>query len=115
MRRSRRRWRSFCISTGERPIETKPTGNSVTPVSDRRPPNPLPTHQPWTEYWQQQAYPVMLVVRTSDGVIRWMDVSAPLRELSKGGVSVTQIEFEGDALDVLDVLRKRDEVLRGGG
>jgi hypothetical protein len=67
----------------------------------------------WAEYRQQQAYPVMLVVRTSDGVIRWMDVSAQLRERSKGGAPVTQIEFEGAAVDVLDVLRKRDQVLLG--
>ena len=33
----------------------------------------------WVEYWQQQAYPVMLVIRTSDGEIRWMDVSEYLR------------------------------------
>jgi glucan phosphorylase len=32
------------------------------------------------EYWQQQAYPVMLVIRTSDGSIRWMDISKYLRE-----------------------------------
>jgi small GTP-binding protein len=35
-------------------------------------------------YWQQHAYPVMLVIRTSAGVIRWMDVSAYLKEKSKG-------------------------------
>ena len=29
----------------------------------------------WADYWQQQAYAVMLVIRTSDGEIRWMDVS----------------------------------------
>jgi hypothetical protein len=29
----------------------------------------------WADYWQQQAYTVMLVIRTSDGEIRWMDVS----------------------------------------
>jgi hypothetical protein len=26
----------------------------------------------WADYWQQQAYAVMLVSRTSDGEIRWM-------------------------------------------
>jgi hypothetical protein len=30
----------------------------------------------WADYWQQQAYAVMLVIRTSDGEIRWVDVSA---------------------------------------
>jgi hypothetical protein len=28
----------------------------------------------WADYWQQQSYAVMLVIRTSDGEIRWMDV-----------------------------------------
>jgi hypothetical protein len=32
----------------------------------------------WADYMQQQAYAVMLVLRTSDGEIRWMDVSAYL-------------------------------------
>jgi hypothetical protein len=30
----------------------------------------------WADHWQQQAYAVMLVIRTSEGKIRWMDVSA---------------------------------------
>jgi uncharacterized protein DUF4365 len=33
----------------------------------------------WADYWQQQAYTVMLVIRTSDGEIRWMDVRAYLK------------------------------------
>ena len=32
----------------------------------------------WADYWQQQAYPMMLVIRTVDGEIRWMDVRAYL-------------------------------------
>jgi hypothetical protein len=32
----------------------------------------------WVDYWRQQAYPVFLVIRTSDGKIRWMDVTAYL-------------------------------------
>ena len=39
----------------------------------------------WADYWQQQAYAVMLVIRTSDGEIRWMDVSAYLKRESAGG------------------------------
>ncbi len=43
-----------------------------------------------------QAYPVMLVIRTSDGDIRWMDVSDHLREKSKGRKTpVRQIVFDG--------------------
>ena len=39
----------------------------------------------WADYWQQQAYPVMLVIRTSDGEIRWMDVSTYLRRETPAG------------------------------
>jgi hypothetical protein len=69
----------------------------------------------WAVYWQQQAYPVMLVIRTSDGVIRWMDVSAYLRRESNGGrKTVTQIIFEGEPFDMMSVRRWRDKALRGG-
>ncbi len=36
----------------------------------------------------------MLVIRTSDGKIRWMDVSACLKRESAGGKTVKQIVFE---------------------
>lgn len=45
------------------------------------------------EYWGQQAYPVMLVIRQSSGLIRWMDVSAYLRA---NGKSNRQIVFRGE-------------------
>jgi hypothetical protein len=32
------------------------------------------------EYWLAQAYPVMLVIRTSDGTIRWLNVTDYLRD-----------------------------------
>jgi hypothetical protein len=63
------------------------------------------------EYWQQQAYPVMLVIRTSDGTIRWMDVSGYLKRESRGGKRVTQIVFEGEPLTALSLRRIRDEML----
>ena len=65
----------------------------------------------WSTYWQEQAYPVMLVIRTSDGVIRWMDVSNYLRRESRGGKTPTQIVFDGERLDVLSVRRLRDRAL----
>ena len=36
------------------------------------------------DYWTKQAYPVFLVIRTSNGVIRWMNITAYL-EASRGG------------------------------
>jgi GTPase SAR1 family protein len=65
----------------------------------------------WADYWQQQAYPVMLVIRTSDGVIRWMDVSAYLKRESAGGKTVKQIVFDGEPLDVMSVRRWREAML----
>jgi len=47
------------------------------------------------EYWTQQAYPVMLVIRNSHGDIRWMDVSEYLRQ---HGRSKRQIIFRGENL-----------------
>ena len=62
----------------------------------------------WATYWQQQAYPVLLVIRTSDGEIRWMDVSAYLRNAPQ---PVKQIVFSGERFDVMSVRRWRDRVL----
>ena len=42
----------------------------------------------WADYWQQQAYPMILVIRTADGEIRWLDVGAYLKRESAGGKTV---------------------------
>jgi hypothetical protein len=59
------------------------------------------------EYWQQQAYPVMLVIRTSDSSIRWMDVSAYL----KGKKNVKHIVFDGEPFTALNLQRMRDRLM----
>jgi hypothetical protein len=60
------------------------------------------------EYWVSQAaeYPVMLVIRTSDGEIRWMNVTDYLKRKGKG---TTQVEFDGEPFtaESLQRLRKR--------
>lgn len=64
------------------------------------------------EYWQQQAYPVILVIRTSDGSIRWMDVSAYLKEHSKTRKTpVKQIIFQGEPFTALNLQRLRDKLI----
>jgi len=65
----------------------------------------------WADYWRQQAYPVMLVIRTSDGVIRWMDVSASLERASARGAPLRQIVFEGERFDAMSVREWRKRVL----
>jgi small GTP-binding protein len=61
------------------------------------------------EYWQAQAYPVMLVIRTSDSQIRWMNVSD---YLSRAGRKTRQINFEGESFTAQSVMRLRDKLLR---
>jgi small GTP-binding protein len=65
-----------------------------------------------SKYWQDQAYPVMLVIRTSDGEIRWMDVTAYLKKASKGRKTpVRQIAFDGEPFTALNVQRMRDRLV----
>jgi HEAT repeat protein len=45
------------------------------------------------EYWKSHAYPVLLVIRDSGGLIRWMNVKD---YLLRQAVHVTQIEFRGE-------------------
>lgn len=56
----------------------------------------------------------MLVIRTSDGEIRWMDVSAYLKREITGGKTVKQIIFAGERLDVMSVQNWRKSVLGSG-
>lgn len=64
----------------------------------------------WATYWQQQAYPVLLVICSSDGEIHWMDVSAHLR---KAPQPVKQIVFSGERFDVMSVRRWRERMMKG--
>jgi len=71
------------------------------------------TNPRWAEYWQQQAYPMMLVIRTSDGEIRWMEVSEYLRgETKRQGKPPRQIVFDGEPFTALNLLRLRERLLR---
>ncbi len=49
----------------------------------------------------------MLVIRTSDGTTRWMNVTDYLAE---HGTAIRQIVFEGEAFTALNVARMRDRV-----
>ena len=63
-------------------------------------------------YWMQQAFPVMLVIRNSEGEIRWMEIRECLkRESDNGKKTVKQIVFEGDRFDVMAVRCWRDWAL----
>ncbi|MET0621720.1 MAG: TIR domain-containing protein, partial [Pyrinomonadaceae bacterium] len=59
------------------------------------------------EYWSAQAYPVMLAVRTSDGTIRWMNVTD---YLTRHGAKTRQIVFDGEPFTALSVAKLRDRL-----
>jgi hypothetical protein len=62
-----------------------------------------------------QTFPVLLVVRNSEGEVRWVEVRDWLRRASDGGrKAVKEIVFEGERFDVMSVRRWRDRVLRDG-
>ncbi len=66
-------------------------------------------------YWMDQAFPVLLVIRTSDGRVRWMEVRDWLKRATDGGKKrVRQIVFEGKRLDVMSVRRWRGRALAQG-
>src|SRR5262249_44386607 len=66
----------------------------------------------WVEYWQAQAYDVMLVIRTSDGAIRWMNVTEYLKRATDGGKkAVKQIIFDGAPFNAYAVRRLRDQLI----
>jgi small GTP-binding protein len=63
-------------------------------------------------YWMNQAFPVLLVIRNSEGEVRWMEVRDWLRRESDGGTkTVKQIVFQGERFDVMSVRRWRERVL----
>jgi hypothetical protein len=66
-------------------------------------------------YWREQAFPVLRLIRSSKGEIRWVDVRDYLRRESENGRNaVRQIVFAGQRFDVMSVRRWRDAELRAG-
>ena len=61
-----------------------------------------------------QAFPVLLVIRNSEGEVQWMEVRDWLKRASEDGTKpVKQIIFEGERFDVMSVRRWRDRVIGG--
>ena len=58
-----------------------------------------------------QAFPVLVVIRSSEGEARWMEVRDWLKRASANGRKpVKQIVFEGERFDVISVRRWRWKV-----
>jgi hypothetical protein len=65
-------------------------------------------------YWMAQEFPVLLVIRSSEGEVRWMEVRESLRQASQRGQRpVKTIVFKGERFDVMSVRRWREKVLSG--
>ena len=66
-------------------------------------------------YWMASPFPVLLVIRNSEGEVRWMEIRDYLkRESNNGKKPVKQIVFEGERFDVMSVRRWRERILAGG-
>jgi hypothetical protein len=66
----------------------------------------------WADYWMAHNYPVMLVIRTSDKRIRWMNVTQYLtRKKESGEWPVNEIIFDGEDFSPLNLLRLRKSLL----
>jgi len=60
-------------------------------------------------YWMSQAFPVFLMIRNSEGEVRWMRIDDYLkRESDEGSKPVKQIVFKGDPFNVMTVRCWRD-------
>ncbi|MFN4164168.1 MAG: TIR domain-containing protein [Ferrovibrio sp.] len=61
------------------------------------------------EYWSNQAFPVILIIRFSDGRIVWMEIRDYLNQASASArKTITKIEFDGKKFDVMSVLEWRN-------
>ncbi len=82
--------------------ERKSDGAEIFTIKDER----------HARYWMAQAFPVLLVIRNSEGEVRWMEVRDWLKRASDNGKKpVKQIVFEGERFDVMSVRRWRDKAL----
>jgi small GTP-binding protein len=61
------------------------------------------------EYWQSHRYPVMLVIRPSNGRARWMSISDYLAE-HKGEQGLKQVVFDGEEFTAANVIRLREKL-----
>ena len=87
------------LKSGDSYLETRKDGREVFRIPKER----------HVEYWTAQEYPVMLVIRTSDGQIRWMNVTEYLK---KRGKAVKQIDFDGEPFTAMSLWRMRDRLFQ---
>ncbi|MCX6305314.1 MAG: TIR domain-containing protein [Bacteroidetes bacterium] len=65
------------------------------------------------DIWINKRFPVMLVIRNSDGEVRWMDVQDWLQKTTNfDETEVIQIPFQGERFDVMAIRRWRSRILQ---
>lgn len=65
-----------------------------------------------SRYWTKQGFPVLLVIRNSEGEVRWMEIKSYLkREADRSSKAVKQIIFTGERFDVMSVRTWRQRLL----
>jgi WD40 repeat protein len=89
------------LKSGDSYLTTRKDGKEIFKIKSQR----------HVEYWRMRKYPVMLVVRTSDERIRWMDVRAYVQREHDAGREVKQIVFNGEPFTAAAVRMMRDKVL----
>jgi hypothetical protein len=92
------------LKSGDSHLRKRADGSEVFPMKDH-----------YEEYWAGEGtVPVLLIVRNSDGRIRFMNATEAIRAAQRkaAGKRVRQIEFVGEEFDRAAVLRLRDERLR---
>ena len=84
-------------------VSTNRAGNAAYEVGSKK----------FVERWEQSESPVMLVHRTGDGYIQWMNVGARLEKNKGRKTPVKQIAFEGEPFTALNLQRLRGAVFAG--
>ena len=93
------------LKSGDSYLKSRKDGNEVFRIKNER----------QRDYWQQQAYPVMLVIRRSNGEILWMNVTEYLQSQERGlrddKKSSNQIIFNGEPFTAANLRRLCDRLL----
>jgi hypothetical protein len=84
--------------------ESKSDGTEIFSIKDKG----------YTRYCMEAKFPLLLVIRTAEGEVRWMEIRDYLKRASDNGKkTVKQIVFEGERFDVMSVRRWRERLLTG--
>ncbi|MEM5406199.1 DUF4365 domain-containing protein [Paraburkholderia unamae] len=90
------------LKSGDSYLRTNKDGKDIFTIKN-------PRH---AEYWANQIAPVMLVVRESNGEIRWMEIRDFLKKKRAKGKTVKQFEFRGERFDTASLLKWRQSLLK---